>query len=150
MTIYEFMKNKNIPKKNTVLSWIDKNYIPGIRYDKKGEVIIPDNARKPYTERGKCKGYSMYKSFVRAYHKGKNIVPDLYGITEEKFKNINSQLEEWGLITKENLDGLVYYNATPKGADFISFTNTQFNKFIQQAISSAFKGGTNAFLDRIA
>lgn len=150
MTIEEFMVKEDIRNKKIVLEWIKKKYIPGVIYNEKDEIIIPNNARIPYTERGKCKGYSIYKSFVKAYYKGKNVVPALYNITDEKFKSINTQLEEWGLVQKEKLDGLIYYNATPKGAEFISFTNTQVNKFIQQVICSASHGITNACFDKIA
>ena len=151
MTVEEFMIKEDINNYKLISKWINKKYIPGVTIDENGEFIIPDNARVPYTERGKCKkGYSMLKSFVKAYCNGKNVVPELYGITIDKFNSINGQLEEWGLIVKENLDGLVYYNATPLGAEFIAFTNTQINKFLQQAICSVFKGVTDSFVDRIA
>ena len=144
------MKKEDIKKRSSVTQWINKKYIPGVTIDENGEFIIPANARVPYTERGKCKkGYSMLKSFVKAYCNGKNVVPELYNITIEKFDEINRELEELGLITKENLDGLVYYNATPLGSEFISFSNTKINRFIQETICSVAKGITNSIIDNI-
>lgn len=82
----------------------------------------------------------MYKSFVKAYYKGKNVTPGLYSMTIERFENINRQLVEWGLTSEEKLDGMVYYNATPQGVEFISFTKNQLYIFIQQSLNSISSG----------
>ncbi len=99
----------------TVNNWIDKQYIPGV-YIENGEHKIPDNARCPYTER-RCKnmGDAMKKSILKAYSLGKNVVPQLYNITQEKLESINISLKRDGYIEEEFLDGLVYYNATEQG-----------------------------------
>lgn len=145
MDIKGFMRKESIKKEKTVLSWLEKGYIPGAELID-GKWYIPENARKPYTERRACNGYSIYKSMVKAFSKGKNIVPQLYNMTTEKFDLHLQTLKKWGLIEEEKLDGLTYYNATPKGMEFISFNNSQLNKFIQMSISSGSEGAVTALI----
>lgn len=146
MDINGFMRKESIKKEKTVLSWLEKEYIPGAELID-GKWYIPENARKPYTERRACNGYSIYRSMVKAFAKGKNVVPQLYNMTTEKFNLYLKTLEEWEFIEKERLDGLIYYNATPKGKEFISFNNSALNKFIQMSISSVSEGAINAIMN---
>lgn len=67
-------------------------------------------------------------------------------MTQEHFDSINNQLVEWGLVTTEYLDNLTYYNATQKGEDFISFTNSSINKVIQQSLCSISSGAVSGVL----
>lgn len=126
-------------KTKQVIEWIGLGYIPGCVWNNENW-NIPDNARLPYTERRNPQGYAVYKSFVKAYYKGKNATPGLYSMTIERFENINRQLVEWGLTSEEKLDGMVYYNATPQGVEFISFTKNQLYIFIQQSLNSISSG----------
>lgn len=138
ITVNQYCSKYN-KKAKKVIEWIGKGYIPGCMWNNE-MWIIPDNARLSYTENRKPQGYSVYKSFVKAYSVGKNVLPSLYSMTPERFCIINSQLIEWGLIVEEKLDNLAYYNTTPKGEEFISFTNSQLNKFIQQSLYSISNG----------
>ena len=136
-------------KISTIEKWLNSGYIPGAFINEDGSWSIPDNARCPYTERGKCnRGFSIYRSIVKAYDKGKNVVPQLYGITPERFNNIHNDLLSWGLISEEQFDGMTYYNVTPNGHSFASFNNTELNIFVQNCITSAAAGIYGAYLDR--
>lgn len=128
-----------------VVEWIGRGFIPGCDWNSDAW-IIPDNARLPYTEHRNPQGYAVYKSFVKAYYLGKNVTPTLYSMTQERFDSINRQLVEWGLITEEYLDNLIYYNATPKGEEFVSFTSSKLNKFIQQTFFAVSNGVVNGMI----
>lgn len=146
ITIDQYCAKYN-KKAKKVIEWIGKGFIPGCLWN--GDSwVIPDNARLPYTEHRNPQGYSVYKSFVKAYYIGKNVTPALYSMTSERFSSINSQLLEWELITEERLDDLVYYNTTPKGEEFISFSNTKLNKFIQQSLLAISNGVASGVFPR--
>ena len=132
----EVFANRHGIKPATVKDWLAKGYIPGAIQDNEGNYLIPDNARCPYTKaRAKKEGVSLFKSIVKAYSCGFNVVPQLYDITPEKLNAIITTLKDNGLITEEHLDGLVYYNATPEGENYISLTNSEAYKIISDCVS---------------
>lgn len=50
MTLKEFMEMYDINKDKLVNNWIEKGWIPSVKTDPQtNEIIIPDNARPPYT-----------------------------------------------------------------------------------------------------
>ena len=131
------------------MKWLNDGYIPGARFSK-GMWIIPENARVPY----KCskhivKPESLYKSFVKAYSQGKNVVPQMYNMTRQKFNLYHKHLINKGLIEEEFLDGLVYYNATDKGEEYISFTNNKLMKFFKELFGIAVYNSTKAVIEQI-
>lgn len=147
MTFEDFKKKKNIKRNCTLEDWLENNYIDGARKID-GKWFIPENARRPYTERKAKEGYALYKSFVRAYYKGKSVAPALYNISNEKFDTINNWLLSKDLIEKEELDGLTYYNATAEGEKFISFSNSKIGNIYGLTIEKIAKGIMDSQLNR--
>ena len=148
MNIESFIKKYRVNKR-TVMKWLNDGYIPGAIFSK-GMWIIPENARVPY----KCskhivKPESLYKSFVKAYSQGKNVVPQMYNMTRQKFNLYHKHLINKELIEKEFLDGLVYYNATDKGEEYIALSNTKLFKLFKDFFGLASYIATKAFLESI-
>lgn len=151
MDVETFMKKKGIKRRSTVEGWLKKDYIPGSHQGSDGQWFIPENARCPYTDRGNCTpdGFGIYKSLVKAYSKGKNVVPALYGITPEKLNSCNRTLLDKGFIKEEHLDGLIYFNATLEGMNFISWKNSKVAKFLGPFLEIACTSFINVGLEKM-
>ncbi len=146
MNIVEYKQKYKISKR-TIVKWLNDGYIPGVKF-KNNEWVIPDNARLPYRcSKHIMKPESIYKSFVKAYSQGKSITPVMYNMTTQKFNLFNKRLLDKGLIEKELLDNIIYYNATEKGEEYISFSNNKLAKFFKELFGIAIYNSTKAFLD---
>lgn len=120
MTVEEFA-DKCGKEKATVLKWIQEDYIPGIaKVD--GEYIIPNSARRPYTENRAKNGKAILKSLVKACEKQCGICAALYNISEAAFNNYIETLEKEGYISPFTEDDIKYFNVTVKGAEWIKPT----------------------------
>lgn len=134
-TIEQFMSVRKVKTKKTVTRWITEGYIPGAtKDDTSREYLIPDNARRPYVERGKCEGYTIYQSIVNAAIKGKHVVHQLYSIPVEEFNFYVKCLVDWGYIIAYEAEGIVYYNATESGKDFASWRNSLLSKYFKELV----------------
>lgn len=119
MNIEEFARklDKNT---DTVRNWVDHHYIPGVRTDEEGNYIIPNSARKPYTETRARNKAAIYKSMVKACDKGCGITAELYKISDAEFQSYIQQLLDLQYICSYVEDGVTYYNITPTGAEWMN------------------------------
>lgn len=117
MTVQEFAEkcNKRVP---TVSKWLEAGFVPGVVM-KDGEYVIPQSARKPYTECRAKGGKAILKSIVTACEKRCGVCAALYGISEAEFQNYISTLLSEEYISPFCEDEITYYNVTVKGAEWI-------------------------------
>lgn len=135
MTIEEFMSNNNIKKRQTVIGWIEKGYIPRAEIDKN---FIPDSARVPYTKARARTAKGIYNSIVQATNKREHVMAKLYNLSEDEFNGYIERLIAADLIVKRVNDGITYYDATLQGA---SYNENQIlnavGKFVIKTVSAA-------------
>lgn len=117
MTVQEFAEKCN-KKVSTVLKWIESGFVPGV-VTKDGEYVIPQSARKPYTECRAKDGKAILKSIVTACNKRCGVCAALYDISDAEYQNYISTLVNEEYISSFCEDEITYYNVTPKGADWV-------------------------------
>lgn len=141
MTISAFAE-KHKTKKETVLGWIEKGYIPGANLEKD---FIPDSAKKPYTRaRAQAKNSdSIYYSIVNATRNLFHVMPALYGLCEDEFNGYIDRLVEAGCLVKRITDGVTYYDATFQAK---YYKKSELLKALAPAIKAASEGATAAAL----
>ena len=140
MTISTFAEEKKT-KKETVLGWIEKGYIPGANLEKD---FIPDYARKPYTLAKAKTSKSIYYSILYAAQHLFHVLPALYNLCEDEFNGYIDRLVEAGCLVKRVTDGVTYYDATPKA---MCYKKSELLKALSPAISAMSEGVTTAALN---
>lgn len=152
MTIKEFMESNDIKSKQTVNKWIINGLIPGVKTDSQtNEIIIPDNARPPYTKARAQNSTAIYKSIVKACIERKAVFASLYKISQTEFTHYVAELEDAGFIHSEVIDDITYYYATIKSDEFIK-SKTPLDLLqtcLKAAIESATKGAASAMMDKV-
>ena len=115
MTVQGFAEKCN-KRVSTVLKWLEAELVPGV-VTEDGEYVIPQSARKPYTECRAKGGKAILKSIVTACEKRCGVCAALYGISEAEYQNYISTLLSEGYISPFSEDEITYYNVTVKGAE---------------------------------
>lgn len=147
MTITEFMDLFKLRNEDTVISWINKGYIPGTRKDAKtGAFIIPELARPPYTKARAKTSNSIYKSIVKACINRYGVCAKLYGLTDTEFQVYIQDLHNAGYIHIETRDNIDYYFATSKSNEFLNSSKPQ--ELFKDCVESITKGITTACLEK--
>lgn len=151
MTILEFQKRC---KKNTktILNWLEKGYIPGVKQDSEtGEWIIPSHARPPYTGTRAKTAQSIYVSIVEASNKRCHVFPELYHVDPSEFNHYIDELINAGLICSRTVEGVTYYDATLKTQEYMLTSKSKSNlrKLICECLESISKGATAATIEKL-
>lgn len=133
MTITEFMERFNLTNERTVIDWINKDLILGVRKKpENGDWIIPERAWPPYTKARAKNVNSIYKSIVTACNERRYPLAKLYKINEKEFSFYIEQLVKAEIITTDEEDGFLYYHVTPKSDDFLKSKSPA--KYLENAI----------------
>ncbi len=109
-------------KAKTVEGWIKKGYIPGAKQVSDGEWDIPCNSRRPYTEHRINKNSSatsIYKSILKGCDKRCHVSAIIYDLKENDFNNYIEVLISKSFIKKINESGIINYNITIDGSNYI-------------------------------
>lgn len=145
MTIDAYMSRYHIKRKETVIKWILNGYIPNANL---GADYIPNSARMPYTSARAKNAKAIYKSIIDATMQLKHVVPELYNnITGEEFDGYIRRLAESGYIEIRTEDGVCYYDATLKTANFNLKDIIQFTRAVSAGVA---EGVTTAALNQYA
>lgn len=152
MTIQNFMKLYSIKREKTVNQWIINGLIPGVRTKPQtNEIIIPDNARPPYTKARAKSSTAIYKSIVNACIERIHVCASLYKISSNEFNHYINDLENAGFIKSEVIDDITYYYATIKSDEFAKSKSpiALLQECLKVTIESAAKGVTSAVVDKV-
>lgn len=145
MTIEQFMCKNNIKKRQTVINWIEKGYIPKADVDRN---FIPDSARVPYTKARATTTNGIYNSIVQATSKREHVMAKLYNICEDEFNGYIEELINAGLIKKRVTDGVIYYDAPLQS---VGYTKKQIlktlGKIATKTVAAATYGITKATIE---
>lgn len=148
MTKKAFMESNGIKNKKKVDNWIINGLIPGVKTDPQtNEIIIPDNARPPYTKARAKNTTAIYKSIVKACIERKAVFASLYKINQAEFTHFVTDLENGGFIQSEVVDDVTYYYATLKSDEFIKSKTPM--ELLKTAIESAARGVTSAVVEKV-
>ena len=148
INIADFSKNVN-KSIETILSWLEKGYVPGAIKDEQNEWAIPDSARAPYLNAKAKTPDSIFVSIVKASYQRKHVFAKLYGITSLEFDGYIEQLVTAGLIVKRIEDNITYYDATLRSKEYIDKNSKKYtlHKFVLDAIEKVSKGTTTAVME---
>lgn len=119
MSIQEFMDRNNIKSHKKVLNWLNKGLISGAYMNKKGNWVIHELARPPYTRARAKTADSIYISIVEGCNRKKGVCAKLYNISDDEFNVYISNLKKAGLITVKRRKGVEFYFATTKSQAYI-------------------------------
>jgi len=131
MQVAEF-QNKYGVSKRTVNKWLKKGYIPGaVHHVENNCWEIPDSARCPYTEQRAKSRETINLSIIKAATKGKQVMPALYGISDDEFQLYINNLINANYIYSFEEDNVIYYNATIQGEELIRQNRKKALKLIE-------------------
>lgn len=122
--------------KETVKRWCENNYMRGVKKDNKGEYIIPQNAREPYTADTRSEGDAIYTSIVKATLKQLDVTVALYKMSQSEFDTYVKQLLEIGVINEftDEETGIVYLCKTLKSTEFSKLRKNRVKKTINELL----------------
>ena len=149
MNVDMFMQRFDIKSNSTVVKWVEKNLIPGAYYDSEGVLYIPENALPPYTNARAIKWASIFESMLNGICQRRQILPQLYDMSNSEFSYYISELRKNDLIDIEEIEDVVYYRPTIKGESFIN-DRKGFKRFISTftpIVEASTKGITAAVLE---
>lgn len=152
MTVNEFMELNGIKNEKLVNKWIINGLIPGVKTNPQtNEIIIPVNARPPYTRARAKNSTAIYKSIVNACIERKHVFASLYKISSNEFNHYINDLENAGFIKSEVIDDITYYYATIKSDEFAKSKAplALLQECLKVTIESAAKGVTSAVVDKV-
>ena len=149
MTIDVFMKRFDLHHRNTVIDWINKDWIPGTTSDEEGVYSIPEEALPPYTRARAKRGNSVYISMLKGVCSRKHILPALYKMSENEFQRYTNVLADAGLIMIDEVNGIRYYRPSLEASDYLSNNTTMkmLLKQLQPLTEGVVAGSTKALLD---
>lgn len=125
MTIEEFIAQRKIQnKRETVIGWLKKGYVPGAYQKDNGEWFIPERAWPPYTEARAKNQIALYRSILIAIKNFKYPLASCYSIPEADFNDSIEILVKLGFIAVNVENGISYYKILPEGDHFISEHST--------------------------
>ena len=145
MTIEKFQNIFKIKNKKTVFAWIDRGLIPGVKMNNKGQWIIPKDALPPYTRARARAGTGMYLSLLKGICSNRQVLPQLYGVSESLFSEYIGVLKEGGLIKIRTIKGVNYYTPTMKAEEYVK-GNTGVSRLVK-VLSPWIKEGTSGFIN---
>ncbi len=120
-------------KEETVREWCRRKYIRGVKIDPQtGEYIIPDSAKRPYTQKGSPKGDAIYTSIVKAVMNEMDVCAELYNMDPAEFHGYINELISVGIIDTYNASdtGIRYYRQTLKSSEFSKLPKNKVSKFL--------------------
>ncbi|MCD7843248.1 MAG: hypothetical protein LUG17_01305 [Clostridiales bacterium] len=124
MTVSEFAKAEPHKKTEaTVIKWLKRGYVGGA-VQKDGEWLIPDDARKPYTDnriQRMSKRDAVIKSILTGLNENWAVFPELYSDKVWACQSIFAGLLEKGYIKAITLScDVKYYDITVQGIEFLN------------------------------
>jgi hypothetical protein len=76
---------------------------------------IPQDDRPPYTNRRAKNMIGINISILKAIASGYQVLPELYGLSDEVFNIILDNLIQNKMTSKIKIEDVIYYNATLEG-----------------------------------
>lgn len=156
MTEARFMEQFGVSKR-TMANWKKKNWIRGGRYLEDGTYYIPNGARPPYSRRcTRCKYKGMYKSLLNGIRSGKDVFPELYGITDTMFQAYISYLVEEKYISPVvDEEGITYYIPLEKCMEHKGLASSDVKRTLREGVEivaplvkACSEGAMNAILEQ--
>ena len=145
MTIDQFQSKFKIKNKRTVFDWIHRGLIPGVSMNAKGQFVIPKDALPPYTRARARAGAGMYLSLLKGICSNRQVLPQLYEISESLFNEYICVLKKSGFIKIRTVNGVEYYTPTMKAEQYIR-ENTGIPRLVK-VLSPWIKATASGYID---